>query len=49
LPMEQTTAALKQFGIRPARSISRRLPSRAGSQRAGASVPGAGRGRGTRR
>jgi septum formation protein len=49
LPMEETIAALKQFGIQPAKSVSPRLPSPGRPRRAGAGVRGAGPGRGTRR
>ena len=49
LPMEQTIAALEEFGIRRKRPVNRHLPSQVRLARAGEGVPGARRGKGTKR
>lgn len=49
LPMEQTVAALEQFGIRPKSQSNRRLPSRAAPARADRAAHDAIPDRGTRR
>jgi septum formation protein len=49
LPMEQTIAILKQFGMRPARPPNRRSPSPVEQHDADAGVPASGRDKGTKR
>jgi septum formation protein len=49
LPMEQTIAALAEFGIQRTRPVSRHLPSQVRLARAGEAVPAARRGKGTKR